>query len=645
MPSKLKKAIGAVKDRTSISLARVANGTVSGVGASLEIAILKATTHDDDDPIDDRLVSDILSIISSDKSHASACAAAIARRIGRTRNWIVALKSLVLVLKIFQDGDPYFPREVLHAMKRGPKILDLSSFRDDSNSCPWDFTSFVRTFALYLDERLHCFLTGKSQRRYTNRNQTGTRSRLAVKNTEPAVRDMKPVMILDKITYWQRLLDRAIATRPTGAAKSNKLVKASLYAVVQESFDLYRDFSDGLALLLDSFFHLQYQSCVKAFQACVRASKQFEELNLFYDLCKSIGVGRASEYPRIEKISEELIQTLQEFLKDQSSFPANGGKSLSPSDALPPQSRSSRDSTVSSSHDYGDSFDMSGGRYSDYGSYCSTLEDLMNKTDAEGTSPPMSCYSEPYGGIREDPGNSFDTFSTKSLPNVPSVSDLMTVDLDLLEDVNSGTEAIQQEWHDPKAEPNDPWEALMSRGEHSKNPASIPQEPSPLDDQKDPGNWLLALEETATAAQADNTMALVPFGLDQTTPAIQMDSDQYNPFLEDPSGSNPFPMGPTPTPPENVTGEARPRLFQTESEPTFRANVPEDFEWSFTPTFRAVEEEASLGKCDPFGTGESFGIFGEAFVGNGKVVDQQTVLEEQQLWLQNQSRIMSKHFN
>lgn len=655
MPSKLKKAIGAVKDQTSISLAKVANGATGGGDlTTLEVAILKATSHDEEVPIDDRLVSEILGIISSKKSHAAACAAAIGRRIGRTRNWIVALKSLVLVLRIFQDGDPYFPREVLHAMKRGSKILNLSSFRDDSNSCPWDFTAFVRTFALYLDERLDCFLTGKLQRRYTNLDQTGKISasttyrsrfnpRTGIKSHEPAVRDMKPVMLLDKITYWQRLLDRAIATRPTGDAKSNKLVKMSLYAVVQESFDLYRDISDGLAILLDSFFHLQYQSCMHAFQACVRASKQFEELNGFYDLCKSNGVGRTSEYPSIQKISLELLETLQEFLKDQSSFPASTGMYPSPNSLLPPP-HSSKDSTVSSSLDFGDSTIDTSERYSDYGSFRSTsLEDLMSRTEAGTSSPPMSCHSEPHGGGRDDPnGNNFDTVSTKSLPNNPYVSaSNLALDLVLLDDVNADkTKDVEEEkkkQEDSKAETFDPWEALMLRDDRRKSIETIPEETSTSEDQTDSGNWLLALEETATQVQDDNSMAIVPFGLDDPMPAFQATMDPYNPFLEEPAATLPE------FEPLAAAGPTR-ELMTTFSalavtEPTFQVHIPEDFEPSSTPTFKA----ALPTKCDPFVTFESFG-FGDTFSENG-VVHQQAVLQEQQLWLQNQNKIIAKHLN
>ncbi|KAF8081150.1 hypothetical protein N665_0902s0004 [Sinapis alba] len=612
MPSKLKKAIGAVKDQTSISLAKVTNGANRGGDlTTLEVAILKATSHDEDVPIDDRLVSDILAIISSKKSHAAACAAAIGRRIGRTRNWIVALKSLVLVLRIFQDGDPYFPREVLHVMKHGAKILNLSTFRDDSNSCPWDYTAFVRTFALYLDERLDCFLTGKLQRRYTNQNQTGRLSstnssksrfnpRIRNKTDEPAVRDMKPVMLLDKITYWQRLLDRAIGTQPTGDAKANKLVKTSLYAVAQESFDLYRDISDGLALLFDSFFHLPYKSCIHAFQASVRASKQFEELNGFYDLCKSNGVGRTSEYPSIQKISLELLETLQEFLKDQSSFPGNNaGMYPSPNSLLLPPPPSTVSSSLSE-------------RCSDYGSFRSaSLEDSM------------SCHSEPYGeGGREDTNrNSFDTVSTKSLPNTPS--SLTLHDSKVVEEKNKKQE--------------DPWEALMLRDELRKKIETIPEESSTSEDQKESGNWLLALEETVTQVEDTNSMAIVPFGLDDHMPAFQANTDQFNPFLVE-SAAPLAKVGPT--------GELMSfnDLAWTEFKPelTFQGNVPDDFEPSTAPTFKATAILPD--KCEaPFAKFESFG-FGESVSENGGV-HEQSVLQEQQLWLQNQNKIIAKHFN
>ncbi|KAL9245005.1 hypothetical protein vseg_018715 [Gypsophila vaccaria] len=422
MPSKLKKAIAAVKDQTSISLAKVGGSDAS----NLEVAILRATTHDEM-PVDERHVTEVLQYVSSNRAYAGSCARAIGRRIGRTKNWVVALKSLMLVLRIFQDGDPHFPKEVLHAMKRGYKILNLSSFRDESTrSCPWDFTAFVRTFALYLDERLDCFLTGKLQRR-TSHHQFG-KTRGYPKKNVPIVHDMKPSVLLDRISHWQRLLDRAIATRPTGAAKTNRLVQTCLYAIVQETFELYRDISDGLALLLDSFFHLQYTNCVSAFQTCVKASKQFEELCLFYDTCKTVGVGRTSEYPSVQTISSELVDTLQEFLKDQSSFPGTNGRTPGISTSLPPLSPKDSDSGSVRRLDMVDR-DRSMSEYD--GSQCTSLADLISADP--GFSPDR--YSDPGRENRPQNEEFFgrnDCVSVRSDPTdhrgISSVMDLLSLD-------------------------------------------------------------------------------------------------------------------------------------------------------------------------------------------------------------------------
>lgn len=375
MPSKLRKAIGAVKDQTSISLAKVTHA------ANLEVIILKATTHDKN-PIEERYVNEIVNVVSSNKAYAAACAQCIGKRIGKTRNWVVALKSLMIVLRIFQDGDPYFPREVFHSMKRGAKILNLSSFKDDSNSSPWDYTAFIRTFALYLDERLDCFLTGKLQRRFQYNNRFFEKNQ----RNEPGIKEMKPTLILNRISYWQRLLDRAMGTRPTGSAKNSRLVQISLYAVVQESFDLYKDINDGLGVVLDNFFNLPLSACVAAFNACVKSYKQFDELAAFYIFCVSIGIGRSYEYPCVQKVSEELMETLQAFLKDQASFHTNnnGSKHLILS------AHKNSVGSCSSQDELGvercgtlERFFETG---SEFGSQCTSLEDLMCATDAAGSS-------------------------------------------------------------------------------------------------------------------------------------------------------------------------------------------------------------------------------------------------------------------
>ncbi|KAL5571211.1 hypothetical protein UlMin_020808 [Ulmus minor] len=536
MPSKLRKAIGAVKDQTSIGLAKVSSTNT----ISLDVPILKATSHDEV-PVDERYLTEILQIIAVNKAYAAACAQTIGRRVSRTRNWIVALKSLMLVLRIFQDGDPHFPGEVLHAMKRGAKILNLSNFRDDSNSSPWDYTAFVRTFALYLDERLDCLLTGKLHRRFSY--QLRETSHGIRRGNEPS-HDVKPAILLDRMLYWQKLLDRAIATRPTGDAKTNRLVLNSLHAIVQESFELYRDISDGLALLLDSFFRLQYQSCVNAFQACVRASNQFEELSQFYGLCKIIGVGRTSEYPSVQKISDELIETLQEFLKDQASFPVRSATSNLVFTVPPVSDQPSS---------------------SEMGSRCTSLEDLMSSTETgteTGTSPASSIEIDPDFEITQK----------------------------------------QFDFDESEDNPENCWEIALF--ETAKEP----------------------VEATSKALPTNGSEPKIA---DQVFDQTSLPKYQSNPFLQENSDQNPT----------KTSGHDLFSLDSKAAKPTFSAESSGEGS-TMAPTFRANEGNFSYDENDPFET-SLLSVKQNEIIRHGPV-NEQSLLHEQQLWMENQKKIIAK---
>nr|CAD1828705.1 unnamed protein product [Ananas comosus var. bracteatus] len=68
-PSGLKKALGAVKDQTSISIAKVS----SNVEPELDVAVIKATSHDPE-PADDKHLREILRLTSlSRASSPPAC--------------------------------------------------------------------------------------------------------------------------------------------------------------------------------------------------------------------------------------------------------------------------------------------------------------------------------------------------------------------------------------------------------------------------------------------------------------------------------------------------------------------------------------------------------------------------------------------
>lgn len=396
--------------------------------------------------------------------------------------------------------------------------------------------------------------TGKLQRRITYRQRESIHHRSG-RPAASLVRDMKPAMLLDRISYWQRLIDRAIATRPTGEARTNRLVVISLHAIVQESFDLYRDISEGLALLLDSFFHLQYQSCVSAFQACVKAAKQFKQLSSFYDFCKSTGVGRTSEYPSVQKISEELIETLQDFLRDQASFPSHHGRISPLLLPAPPLTKDCTKDRGSSSerfaYDQSEASERLSQHRSGLGSArsrCTSLEDLMSITDP----------------ITED--------------QKPST----------LQDFISLNDVEKQE-----------------------------QEKTTSDSQKD--GWEVVLFESTNL---DNGLGL---GIGPTVASLPQ--HQYNPFLQDTLIENydMFSAAPTFYADETMAAAAA---------PTFLANInPQE-------TITAIQNEN-----DPFAAHPA-GAMADEHVSNGSsIMNEKSLLDEQQLWLENQNKIIAKHMS
>ncbi|KAE8718899.1 putative clathrin assembly protein [Hibiscus syriacus] len=372
MPSTVQKAIGAVKDQTSIGLAKVA----SNMAPDLEVAIVKATSHDDD-PASEKYIREILNLTSYSRGYVHACVSAVSKRLGKTRNWIVALKALVLVHRLLNEGDPLFQEEILYATRRGTRLLNMSDFRDEAHSSSWDHSAFIRTYAMYLDQRLELMLFDRKavevvapgeaimvvvmidtygrqddfrsppSRPYgydygDSRGDNGygnygmprrtrsygdmseaveRRDGSEEKKTVTPLREMTSERIFGKMGHLQRLLDRFLSCRPTGLAKNSRMILIALYPVVKESFQLYAEICEVLAILLDRFFDMEYPDCVKAFDAYASAAKQIDELITFYNWCKETGVARSSEYPEVQRITSKLLETLEEFLRDRAKRP------------------------------------------------------------------------------------------------------------------------------------------------------------------------------------------------------------------------------------------------------------------------------------------------------------------------------------
>ncbi|KAK9153438.1 hypothetical protein Sjap_000918 [Stephania japonica] len=63
-------------------------------------------THDDD-PAAEKYVRAILTLTSYSRAYVNT----VSKRLGKTKDWVVALKALMLVLRLLKEGDPGFQQE------------------------------------------------------------------------------------------------------------------------------------------------------------------------------------------------------------------------------------------------------------------------------------------------------------------------------------------------------------------------------------------------------------------------------------------------------------------------------------------------------------------------------------------------------
>ncbi|KAK3140929.1 hypothetical protein QOZ80_5AG0407890 [Eleusine coracana subsp. coracana] len=323
----IRKALGAVKDQTSISIAKVTGG--GAVSPDLDVAVVRATSHDAA-PADARHAAQILRLISSSpNSHVvSACVASVARRLSRTRDYVVAAKCLALLHRLLNDAAD--PRSFLHELLRPaaagrragePLLALLVDFRDEAHPASWDHSAFVRAYAAYLDARARFLLPPPPRAVHFADDPVipSSATHNSLNNSTSKVREMDPEALLTRSRQLRHVLDRALACRPTGGARTSRVVLAALFPVLKDTFQLHADAAVVLAVLLDRFFDMEYQHCVKAFEAYVGAAKQIDELLAFYAWCVDAGVARPADFPagEVNRIDDGLLETLEQFLRER----------------------------------------------------------------------------------------------------------------------------------------------------------------------------------------------------------------------------------------------------------------------------------------------------------------------------------------
>ncbi|KAK7308698.1 hypothetical protein VNO77_42321 [Canavalia gladiata] len=303
-----RKAYGALKDTTKVGLARVNSDYTD-----LEIAIVKATNHVECPP-KERHLRKILFATSAVRPRADVayCIHALARRLAKTRNWTVALKILIVIHRLLREGDPTtFREELLNFSQRG-RILQLSNFKDDSSSIAWDCSAWVRTYALYLEERLECFRILK----YDIEAERLPKPVPGQDKGYSRIRDLNGEELLEQLPALQQLLYRLVDCRPEGAAISNYVIQYALALVLKDSFKIYCATNDGIINLVDKFFDMPRHEATKALDVYKRAGQQTASLSDFYGICKRLELARNFQFPVLREPPQSFLITMEDYIKE-----------------------------------------------------------------------------------------------------------------------------------------------------------------------------------------------------------------------------------------------------------------------------------------------------------------------------------------
>ncbi|KAD7116602.1 hypothetical protein E3N88_03870 [Mikania micrantha] len=302
-----RKAYGALKDHTQVGLAHV-NSDFKDV----DVAIIKATNHVEGPP-KERHIRKILVATSRIRPRADVeyCLHALRRRLAKTRNWTVALKTLIVIHRTLREGDPAFREEVMTFQQRGG-VLQLDAFKDNSTPIAWDCSAWVRTYGMYLEERLECFKILK----YDIESERIARPAQGEDKGYSRTRDLNSEKLLEQLPSLQQLLYRLMACRPEGAAIGNYVVQYALALVLKESFKIYCAVNDGIINIIDKFFEMPRHEALKALDIYKRAGNQAKGLSDFYEICNGLELARNFQFPVLREPPQSFIATMEEYIRE-----------------------------------------------------------------------------------------------------------------------------------------------------------------------------------------------------------------------------------------------------------------------------------------------------------------------------------------
>ncbi|KAI4357396.1 hypothetical protein L6164_001346 [Bauhinia variegata] len=293
-----KRATGVLKDKTSLWIAKLSRKTPYR-NPILEAAIIKATSHDEDH-LDYKNLQRVFQWVRANPLHLKPLAWALAVRMEKTRNWVVALKGLMLYHGVLCCDIP-------KVQGVGKLPFDLSNFSDghSRSETTWGFTVFVRAYFAYLDQR--SAFVASEVRKHSKKIRQG---KLKVEDTL--------MEELERLQKMQGLIDMLLQIRPQNQKmECSGLMLEAMDCVIVEAFDLYGKIYKAIERVLLKIYHVggKMEASI-ALKVLKKAALQGDELSSYFEYCRDLGVLNASRCPKIEQIPGEDIRDLERIINN-----------------------------------------------------------------------------------------------------------------------------------------------------------------------------------------------------------------------------------------------------------------------------------------------------------------------------------------
>lgn len=328
--TKLAAVLGLLKDQTAAGLARA-----SGPFSHLQLAIVMATNHQESLP-EENYVEQILAAGAGSRMQVSFCTQLLVKRLKKTQSWSVAVKCLVILHRAMLDGGFLFQDLLTYSsLREGKGYLNFSY---NQAAVDWEFRSWVKNYAKYLDERLRCAHALKTHLDHRWKGEI----------TQNRVEYMESAELLYQLEALQNLLHELYQCEPGVDAGEHPVIQGALVLVVMDSYKVVDEISFRIQEMLGRINNLALSESLAVLHNCKRADIQMQSLETFLENCKELRLLSDIPLPRKAMVSKLEIQKLTEAIQSLRKEPSaplytrsvsTGGKVLAGSTPLQSSAR------------------------------------------------------------------------------------------------------------------------------------------------------------------------------------------------------------------------------------------------------------------------------------------------------------------